>query len=312
MWLLTKSDVTRIIYPILYFLYEGRKDTTQNGLIHLGVFTLLFLSGKREFGVQLNKPFTRKVTIDLPTFTGSYADFLILVFHKMLVDGHPRLESLYECLLTVLANVSPYLKMLSMVTCMKLMNLFKLLSTQKFLFEKPKNNRYAFFLLEVFNNCIQYQYAGNYHLIYALIRNKEVFSALANIQLNENVNQKQNEEKEKENGDKKKNEEEEEEEEEEEREEEGEGEKKGDQQQQGERGAGVFGDDAEHQQQKKKKKKEEKEEEEQEGNEMNNNNNNEAAAGPGNGIGNVEIQQQERISGRNEGLEEHGIRKNEK
>jgi hypothetical protein len=39
----------------------------------------LHLSSKREFGVQLNKPFVRRVTIDLPTFTGNYADYLILV-----------------------------------------------------------------------------------------------------------------------------------------------------------------------------------------------------------------------------------------
>jgi hypothetical protein len=126
--------------------------------------------------VQLNKPFIRRLTIDLPTFTGNYADYLILVrildadyslhliwsqvFHKMMVDGHERLESLYECLLTILANVSPYIKTLSMVTSIKLMNLFKLLSRPKFLFANERNYRYVFFLLEVFNNCIQYQYEG--------------------------------------------------------------------------------------------------------------------------------------------------------
>jgi hypothetical protein len=53
--------------------------TAQRGLILLGTFALLHLSSKREFGVQLNKPFQRRVTIDLPTFTGNYADYLILV-----------------------------------------------------------------------------------------------------------------------------------------------------------------------------------------------------------------------------------------
>jgi hypothetical protein len=49
----------------------------------------LHLSSKREFGVQLNKPFVRRVTIDLPTFTGNYADYLILVRLK------PRLILLF-------------------------------------------------------------------------------------------------------------------------------------------------------------------------------------------------------------------------
>jgi len=157
-WLLSKADITKVVDPILHFLHEGRKDSStchsklptvfyiltlffcsllaQSGLIHLGTFILLFLSGEREFGVQLNKTFTRTLTIQLAPFTGNYADYLILVtlnnwfcfsaltpwhfplkvFHKMLVDGHERLESLYECLLTILANISPYIKSLSMIT----------------------------------------------------------------------------------------------------------------------------------------------------------------------------------------------------
>jgi len=182
-WLLTKADVTQVVDPILHFLHEGRKDTTQNGLIHLGTFILLFMSGEREFGVQLNKPFTRALTIQLPMFTGNFADYLILVFHKLLVDGHERLDSLYECLLTILANISPYIKTLSMVTSIKLMNLFKLLSRPKFLFASERNHRYVFFLLELFNNCIQYQYEGNYRLVYAMIRDKEAFSNLATLTL---------------------------------------------------------------------------------------------------------------------------------
>ena len=101
-WLLTKGDVTKVLDPILHYLHEGRKDIStrasspshkkwafpkllflwcaaQRGLILLGTFALLHLSSKREFGVQLNKPFVRRVTIDLPTFTGNYADYLILV-----------------------------------------------------------------------------------------------------------------------------------------------------------------------------------------------------------------------------------------
>jgi len=182
-WLLSKADVTKVVDPILHYLHEGRKDSTQSGLIHLGTFILLFMSGEREFGVQLNKSFTRKLTIEFPTFTGNYADYLILVFHKMLVDGHERLDSLYECLLTILANTSPYIKSLSMITSIKLMNLFRLLSRPKFLFAAERNHRYVFFLLEFFNNCVQYQYEGNYRLIYAMIRDKEAFSELATLSL---------------------------------------------------------------------------------------------------------------------------------
>jgi len=141
------------------------------------------LSGEREFGVQLNKPFARTIKIDLPTFTGCYGDFLILIFLKLITDGDAKLTSLYEIFLTLLTNISPYIKSMAMITCSRLISLFKTLSRPNFLFENEKNHRYVFFLLETFNNCIQYQYEGNYNLIYALIRNQKAFASLANLQL---------------------------------------------------------------------------------------------------------------------------------
>jgi len=56
------------------------------GLMHIGVFILLLLSGERNFGVRLNKPYSVRVPMDIPVFTGSHADFLIIVrtaFHLL-------------------------------------------------------------------------------------------------------------------------------------------------------------------------------------------------------------------------------------
>jgi hypothetical protein len=41
------------------------------GLMHIGVFILLLLSGERNFGVRLNKPYTATVPMDIPVFTGN-------------------------------------------------------------------------------------------------------------------------------------------------------------------------------------------------------------------------------------------------
>lgn len=38
--------------------------------MHIGVFILLLLSGERNFGVRLNKPYTASVPMDIPVFTG--------------------------------------------------------------------------------------------------------------------------------------------------------------------------------------------------------------------------------------------------
>lgn len=49
--------------------------------MHIGVFILLLLSGERNFGVRLNKPYSLHVPMDIPVFTGTHADLLIVVRH---------------------------------------------------------------------------------------------------------------------------------------------------------------------------------------------------------------------------------------
>lgn len=83
------------------------------GLMHIGVFILLLLSGERNFGVRLNKPYTATVPMDIPVFTGSHADLLITVFHKIIATGHQRLQPLFDCLLTILVNGKTNVKSMS-------------------------------------------------------------------------------------------------------------------------------------------------------------------------------------------------------
>ncbi|XP_055529474.1 protein HID1 [Wyeomyia smithii] len=180
-FVLKSSDVLDILVPILYHLNDSRADQSRVGLMHIGVFILLLLSGERNFGVRLNKPYTATVPMDIPVFTGTHADLLITVFHKIIATGHQRLQPLFDCLLTILVNVSPYLKTLSMVASVKLLHLLEAFSTPWFLYSAPSNHHLVFFLLEIFNNIIQYQFDGNSNLVYTIIRKRQVFHALANL-----------------------------------------------------------------------------------------------------------------------------------
>ncbi|ELU13895.1 hypothetical protein CAPTEDRAFT_157409 [Capitella teleta] len=180
-YVLKSSDVLDILVPILYFLNDARADQSRVGLMHIGVFILLLLSGERNFGVRLNKPYTVRVPMDVPVFTGTHADFLVIVFHKIITTGHQRLQPLFDCLLTIIVNVSPYLKTLSMVASTKMLHLLEAFSTPWFLYASPTNHHLIFFLLEVFNNIIQYQFDGNANLIYTIIRKRNIFHQLANV-----------------------------------------------------------------------------------------------------------------------------------
>uniref|UniRef100_A0A0K2UGV2 UPF0663 transmembrane protein C17orf28like [Bombus impatiens] n=1 Tax=Lepeophtheirus salmonis TaxID=72036 RepID=A0A0K2UGV2_LEPSM len=180
-YVLKSSDVLDILVPILHHLNDSRADQSKVGLMHIGVFILLLLSGERNFGVRLNKPYTATIPMDIPIFTGTHGDLLIIVFHKIITTGHQRLQPLFDCLLTILCNVSPYIKSLSMVAACKLMHLLEAFSTPWFLFSSPNNHHLVFFLLEIFNNIIQYQFDGNSNLVYSIIRKRQVFNALANL-----------------------------------------------------------------------------------------------------------------------------------
>ena len=103
-YVLKSTEMLSVLVPILYFLIDSRADTckiiiprlnsfqiqllkfiffkAKIGLIHIGVFILLLLSGERNFGVRLNKPYVSKIPIDIPVFSGTHADLLIIVrFH---------------------------------------------------------------------------------------------------------------------------------------------------------------------------------------------------------------------------------------
>ncbi|KAK5641437.1 hypothetical protein RI129_009984 [Pyrocoelia pectoralis] len=180
-FVLKSSDVLEVLVPVLYHLNDSRADQSRVGLMHIGVFILLLLSGERNFGVRLNKPYTATIPMDIPVFTGTHADLLIIVFHKIITTGHQRLQPLFDCLLTILVNVSPYLKTLSMVASTKLLHLLEAFSTPWFLFSSPSHHHLVFFLLEIFNNIIQYQFDGNSNLVYTIIRKRQVFHSLANL-----------------------------------------------------------------------------------------------------------------------------------
>ncbi|XP_042254363.1 protein HID1b [Thunnus maccoyii] len=180
-FVLKSSDVLDMLVPILFYLNDARADQSRVGLMHIGVFILLLLSGERNFGVRLNKPYTLRVPMDIPVFTGTHADLLIVIFHKIITSGHQRLQPLFDCLLTIIVNISPYLKSLSMVAANKMLHLLEAFSTPWFLFSSPQNHHLVFFLLEVFNNIIQYQFDGNCNLVYAIIRKRTVFHQLANL-----------------------------------------------------------------------------------------------------------------------------------
>ena len=182
-YVLRHCDVTELLVPLCYFMLSGRKDHSRVGLMYLCTFTLLKLSGERNFAVALNKPYTMQLPIDIPIFTGNHADLLIITLHKMIVNGTEKLSALYNCFLTIICNMSPYCKTLNSTSASKLINLVSLFSSPSFLYGAESNYVYVVMLLETLNNLVQYQYEGNVNVVYAILRRRDIFDSLAALTL---------------------------------------------------------------------------------------------------------------------------------
>jgi High-temperature-induced dauer-formation protein len=131
--ILTQCDINDILVPICFLMYRSRRDPAHIGLVHICTFVLLKLSGERSFGVSLNRPFTKKLPTDLPLFHGCHTDLLVITLHKLVVNGAYKLVPLYSCFLTIISNISPYWKSMSLVAAVKMVNCKFHLSTKPFL-----------------------------------------------------------------------------------------------------------------------------------------------------------------------------------
>ena len=182
-YLLRSTSCLQVLVPLLRAMNDARADVSQVGLVQTGIYVLLKLSGERNFAVLLNQACAQDYPMDVPSFSGTHADLLVLVLYNLMVDTNFRLTSLYECILTTVANVSPYLKTLTLVAANKLVRLFEVFSSAKFVLANETNHHLVFYLLEAFNNLIQYQFEGNTPLIYVLIRRRRIFYAFEQLSI---------------------------------------------------------------------------------------------------------------------------------
>ena len=174
----SQCDVNELVVPVCFFLLQGRKDPAKLGMLYLCTFVLLKLSGERSFSVALNKPYKAQLPVDMPLFKGSHADLVVVVLHKLMVDGMDKLSSLYTCYLTIICNISPYCKSLCASAAHKLVNLLELFTSPKVLFATESNYTSVVMLLESLNNLVQYQYEGNFNLIFSILTRRRVFEWL--------------------------------------------------------------------------------------------------------------------------------------
>jgi len=181
-YILERTDVAKVVRPLMHFMWNSRKVASKVGLVHISTFIVLLLSGERSFGVNLNSLIEENLALEkAPQLAHcTYGDLLVIVFHKLIIDGTKQFHALFNCFFTILSNISPYITSFSKLASMYLVEMFEKVATPRYLFAAESHHQYVSLLLDVFNNAIQYQYAGNGELIYTLcVRNKAFKGLLA-------------------------------------------------------------------------------------------------------------------------------------
>lgn len=179
------KDTNQVVLPVLYLLQQARNEPHQVGLLHTASFVLLVLSSERAFSVRLNEVYFHKLPLQLPQFQGCHADVIALILYKVISDSLPTRhnDALVEMLLTVLCNISPYVKSFALESCLKLLALIERCTRPVYVFRSAFTHHGLVFLIEMVANIIQYQFEGNAMLVYSVLRQRGIFENLVKMQL---------------------------------------------------------------------------------------------------------------------------------
>jgi len=172
---------------VLYYALDQRNDQSKQGLVRMCIFVLQTLSVEPQFGKSINKTFEGQdslpLSIRIPNFHGTYADYIITSIYTLLTTGKGRLDAIYPALLAILNNIAAYVQDLGRASSSKLLQLFASMSSPSFLFANENNHTLLRSLLEALNAMVEHQYQHNPNLIYAIVRSQKKFQALRDFTL---------------------------------------------------------------------------------------------------------------------------------
>ncbi|KAI4169176.1 MAG: hypothetical protein LQ343_005884 [Gyalolechia ehrenbergii] len=178
---------TEFAVLVLYYALEYKMDPAKQGVVRMCVFILQTLSTEPDFGKSLNRAFigqeTLPLSVRIPDFTGTYADYLIISIHALITTTKGKLDAIYPALLATINNVAPYLQNLDERSSTKIIQLFALMSAPSFLLANDTNHSLLQSLLEAMNAIIEHQYQNNPVFVHAIFHSRKRFEALRSFTL---------------------------------------------------------------------------------------------------------------------------------
>lgn len=82
-FIIDTDRIHEFVILIIYYAVEYRQDPSKAGVVRMCIFVLQTLSTEAKFGNSLNKRFeghgTLPASVRIPGFSGSYADYMLIV-----------------------------------------------------------------------------------------------------------------------------------------------------------------------------------------------------------------------------------------
>ncbi|KAF8253145.1 hypothetical protein K440DRAFT_643140 [Wilcoxina mikolae CBS 423.85] len=186
-FIIDTDRVHDFVILIMYYALEYRLDPSKSGVVRMCVFVLQTLSTEPKFGKSLNKRFEGQnslpSSVRIPSFSGSYADYLIISIYTLITTSKGKLSAVYPALLAIVANIAPHVQSLSSAASTKLIQLYSSMAAPTFLLANETNYSLLQSLLESMNAIIEHQYPTNPNFVYAVLRQHKRFEALRNFTL---------------------------------------------------------------------------------------------------------------------------------
>ena len=184
----------RIVVAVCQHICANRHEPSRIGVLHVCIFILLLLSSERVFCVSMNRPLDPAGPVPPPELglvlgVSTCADMMVSSLYKLLCDSDPQAAGLADMGLTIICNISPYVKAYSNAAALHLLGLLDRFSkpvaaaakaqTLAMPLPPPGDTMSRLMLIvETLDNMLQYQAEGNARITYGLVRRQAALKRL--------------------------------------------------------------------------------------------------------------------------------------
>ncbi|SBS87257.1 conserved Plasmodium protein, unknown function [Plasmodium ovale curtisi] len=158
-----------------------------DGLIYICLFIILKISSNSVICKNLNNKYDQKIKVNSILKSAyhfdTYIDFLVYTLCMLVNDNifFLKFERIVDMAITILTNISVYIKSMNTYSCECIINILKKILKKEWILSSQHHYYSLFLLLDFVNNILSHNLNDNYNMVYMIIKNKDVFASIHNL-----------------------------------------------------------------------------------------------------------------------------------